>query len=275
MKLGLGTYSFRWSIGHKDIAPKAPMRALDIIDIADAHGLEVVQFADNLPVHRLDDAERSDLRARAEAAGIAIELGLQGFDLPLIHRYVDICGEMGAGILRMAIDGPEAARPVIDLASDIRTLVPALQQNNVRLAIENHFDFPSDKLVQLVEATESNSVGVCLDVANSICAREWPEQTISALAPHAINLHLKDYVIKPDPYGVGFTIHGTPLGQGLTDASAVLEALPRAAGMSVILEQWLPLGNNLAAACDAERAWLSQSVEFVRNELGLKRQAAA
>ncbi len=274
MRLGLGTYSFRWSIGHRDIVPDDPMGAGELIDIAAGHDLEVVQFADNLPIHRLSDDERRALRERAQSAGIAIELGVQGFDPALIDHYVAICGEMGAGLLRVAIDGPDASRPVADLASDIRTLLPALARSKVRLAIENHFDFPSDRLAQLISAVDSDDVGVCLDVANSICAREWPEQTIAALAPYAINLHLKDYVIRPDPYGVGFVIHGTPLGQGETDARAVLDALT-APQMSVILEQWLPLGDDLAAARDAERLWLSRSVAFVRNDLGLKRQAAA
>lgn len=50
-------------------------------------------------------------------------------------------------------------------------------------------------------------------------------ETVKTLAAYTINLHLKDYVIVPDPFGIGIVIHGSPLGQGRTDCRAVLDAM--------------------------------------------------
>ena len=65
MKIGLGSYSLRWSIGFKDLVPPAPMSAMECLDFAVAEGCEVVQFADNLPLDRLTTAEQTALAQRA------------------------------------------------------------------------------------------------------------------------------------------------------------------------------------------------------------------
>ncbi|RVN74671.1 sugar phosphate isomerase/epimerase, partial [Sinorhizobium meliloti] len=80
MKLGLGSYAFRWSIGIKDLQPVRPMTAMEVLEIAHAHGLSVVQYADNLPLDRLTPAQQLALRERADSYGMALELGTQSFD---------------------------------------------------------------------------------------------------------------------------------------------------------------------------------------------------
>ena len=139
-----------------------------------------------------------------------------------------------------------------------------MKSTGIRLAIENHFNFPSRRVVELLDHVADDQVGVCLDVANSICAGEWPMETVRVLAQHTINLHLKDYVIQPDPYGVGFSIHGTPLGTGRTDIDAILDAVGRR-DMSVIYEHWLPWPGSFKAAREAERDWTSKSVKRLRS----------
>lgn len=263
---GLGSYAFRWSIGHKDRRPDQPMTAIEVLDVAAAHGLGVVQYADNLPLHRLTAADLDTLASTARAKGIALELGTQSFDPDEVRRYIEIGQRIGAGILRVALDAADAERPIPDLAAEFQTLLPALKAAGIRLAIENHFNFPSLRVVALLEHVNDDVLGVCLDVANSICAGEWPMETVKILAPHTINLHLKDYVIQPDPYGVGFSIHGTPLGTGRTDIEAVLDALNRR-DMSVIYEHWLPWPGSFEAARQAELDWTRESVSILKNSL--------
>ncbi|WP_179378062.1 sugar phosphate isomerase/epimerase family protein [Jannaschia marina] len=267
--LGLGSYTFRWSIGHKGLLPPEPLTHLDLIGIAAEHGLGLVQFADNIPVDTLDAAGLAMLRAEADAKGVSIEIGTQAFDADQVGRYLGIAKMLDAELLRVALDAPDAAVPVPELATAFRDLLPQARAAGVRIAIENHFNYPSPRLVALLEEIDDPSVGVCLDVANSICAGEWPAETVARLAPHTINLHLKDYDILPDPYGVGFAIEGVPLGQGRTDCRAVLEALPRDREVNVILEHWLPRRDDMAAARAAEHDWLRQGVAHARGTLGL------
>ena len=269
MKLGLGSYLFRWSIGHKGIVPENPMTAFELLDIASRHGLSVVQYADNLPLHQLSEADLDLLAQQARDFGIALEVGTQPFDVTHVARYIAIGRRLDAGILRVALDGPDAVKPVAELAAEFALLLPLAKDAGIRIAIENHFNFPSRRLVDLLAAIDDDQVAICLDVANSICAGEWPMETVGILASHAINLHLKDYVIVPDSHGVGFAIHGCPLGQGRTNCQAILNAAPYPADMSVILEQWLPRSEDMDAVYRREHEWLEQSVSFARRELHL------
>ena len=112
MKLGLGSYAFRWAIGIGDKWPARPMPAMELIEIAHRHGLEVVQYADNLPLDRLDAETHRALRTRSDACGIALELGLQPFNAEELARYILIVARLGARILRVALDAEDALIPV-------------------------------------------------------------------------------------------------------------------------------------------------------------------
>lgn len=267
--LGLGSYTFRWSIGHKGLNPEKPMTPFDLLDIAQEHQLGVVQFADNMPLGTLSTATLVELKAHADKLGIQIEIGTQSFDVEEVTQYIQIAKILDARILRVALDGIDAEKTVPDLAKEFRQVLPACVTANVRIAIENHFNFPAPRMVALLKEINSEQVGVCLDVANSICAGEWPSQTVQTLAAYTINLHLKDYLITPDAFGVGFIIQGCPLGQGRTDCADVLSALPNNSGMNIILEHWLPQSQDMNDARAQEHRWLTQSVAFARNQLNL------
>lgn len=261
MKLGLGSYAFRWSIGIKDQRPDRPMTAFEVLDAAHGYGLAVVQYADNMPLDRLSEADHHRLAEAAAAKGIALELGTQSFDADEVSRYVEIGRRLDARILRVALDAEDARVAVPDLAEELRPLLDRARAAGMRIAIENHFNYPSPRMVDLLGTVGDDTLGVCLDVANSICAGEWPEETVRLLAPYAINLHLKDYVITPDTYGVGFTIHGVPLGQGRAPIPWILDQLAHCApDMSVILEHWLPMGGDVTKARAEEIPWLDQTV---------------
>ena len=261
MKIGLGSYAFRWSIGIKDLKPEKPMTAMELLDIAHGHGLSLVQYADNLPLDRLTSDEHLALKQRADSYGMALELGTQSFNAEELARYIPIGARIGSKILRVALDAEDAMIPVPELAAQIRELLPDGRNAGLRFAIENHFNYPSTRMVKLLDAVSDEALGVCLDVANSICAGEWPMTTVKMLAPYAINLHLKDYQITPDPYGVGFRIHGTPLGEGMAEIEDILACLSHCPGdMSVILEHWLPQAANMEATRRLEHEWLARTV---------------
>ncbi len=265
MKLGLGSYAFRWSIGLKDRRPARPMAAMEVLEAAHDHGLALVQYADNMPLDRLSADEHRALKARADGYGMGLELGTQSFDAEEIGRYIPIGERIGARILRVALDAEDARIPVKELAAEIRELLPDGRRAGLRFAIENHFNYPSPRMVELLDAVDDDALGVCLDVANSICAGEWPMTTVRMLAPYTINLHLKDYVIAPDPYGVGFRIQGVPLGEGRAEIGAIFAALAHCPDdMSVILEHWMPPDDDQATTCRMEREWLARTVATAR-----------
>lgn len=267
--LGIGSYAFRWAGGIGDRIPPEPISPLQILDRAAALGVGLVQFADNIPLHRQDADAIDALGQRATALNIKIELGMTGCDPALVGTYLDLAGKLGASLLRIAPSAEESAGSDRDVAALFKDIVPAARAANVILAVENHFHLPSPRLVTIIEDVAEANLGVCLDVANSIACEEWPAETIALLAPYAVNLHLKDFRIALDPHGVGCAIVGVPLGQGLTDIGAVYDALAKygRTDINTVLEHWLPWQGSFAASAEQEISWLEQSVTAARRHL--------
>ena len=105
MKLGLGSYAYRWSIGHKDRVPSEPLDCLELLDITSKLGLGVLQIADNMPVHNITKQTLDNLSESAKSQGIDLEIGLQSFSPETTKEYLQIAERLNAKILRIALDG--------------------------------------------------------------------------------------------------------------------------------------------------------------------------
>ena len=90
MKLGLGSYSYRWSIGHKDRVPQRPLSCLELLEITSQLDLDVLQIADNMPVHNIETQTLDQLYRTAQKQGINLEIGMQSFSTESIKLYLDI-----------------------------------------------------------------------------------------------------------------------------------------------------------------------------------------
>lgn len=263
--LGIGSYAFRWSGGIADRRPNAPISPAEILDIVHGMGVRLVQFADNIPLHKQTSAEIDALAEKAKDLGMVIELGMTGCDPNLVGTYLDLAKRLSAKLLRIAPLAEESRGTDGEIAGLFQALLPAVHAAQVTLAIENHFHLPSLRLVRIVQMVDDPSVGVCLDVANSIACQEWPFETIEMLAPMANNLHLKDFRIALDPHGVGCAIVGTPLGQGALDIGRVFNTLDDAGrDVNVILEHWLPWQGSFEASRQTELDWLRQTISAAR-----------
>jgi sugar phosphate isomerase/epimerase len=274
VKIGIGTYAYRWGIGRGSFVPDRPLTPWDILDKATTRGVDLVQFADNLPLERLSKTELADLSRKAKDLGIAIELGAEGLNADVIRTHLGIAAALDAQLVRVAPSAADAKRGNEAIAADLVTAMDACREQGVTIAVENHFHVPSPRLIDLVTSVGSPQFGVCLDVANSIACFEWPAETIALLAPHAVNLHLKDYRLVLDPTGVGMTFTGVPLGEGLTDIDGVLNALA-GKDLNVILEHWLPLAADSAQTLRLEDEWLARSITAIRDRLSRRDAAAA
>lgn len=268
MKIGLGSYAYRWSIGIRDQQPPQPLTPLDLLLKAAELGVEVVQYADNMPLHLVSSAEIHELALESSRLDIDIELGAQGLNGDLLATYSDLADALDAKLIRLSLDAEDATKPLEQVERELRRVLARCHEQGISLAIENHFHFPSPKLVTILERVDQPSLGICLDVANSIAVQEWPQTTIGLLAPYVQNLHLKDYRIQLDAYGVGFKITGTPLGQGQLDIAMVFDAL-EASGrdVNVILEHWMPQSPTPEETLRMEDDWIRQSVRAVRDVL--------
>jgi sugar phosphate isomerase/epimerase len=275
MKVGLGSYAFRWSIGIGDYRPERPMGPVELLRAAADAGAEVLQFAENLPLDQARDETVADLAQAARATGVSVQLGTNTLDAGHVERQAALAAALDAGLIRIAPAVADMEGGADDLVRRLREVGDTFAALDCVVALENHFLLAPAVLADLVARTDHPFVTVCLDVANSIANGEWPERTIATLAPYAGNLHLKDYRVALDPHGVGLSIVGTPLGEGRMDLDLALEAvaaLPRA--VDIIVEHWLPRAT-FASHDEARRIeadWSARGVDAARRRL---RQRAA
>jgi len=237
MRVGVGSFAFRWSIGIGDYRPEDPMGPEALVGAVAECGAGLVQFADNLPLHERSDDEISALARTSREAGVAIQLGTNSLDPGHLNRQAELVDMLGADVVRIAPGRHDLQGPKDQVAERLRAAGDLFAAKGSLVALENHFLLAPRDLAELVRRADHPGVRVCLDVANSLANGEWPDETIATLAPHTGNLHIKDYEIELDPHGVGMHVVGTAMGEGRLDLGATLDAVP---DVDVIVEHWLP-----------------------------------
>jgi sugar phosphate isomerase/epimerase len=183
------------------------------------------------------------LRARAERAGLWLELSVPSRYLESAQAFEQMAGAARAlGVDRIRVALLYGRRYESFATRDawsaharawrarLAAIVPVVERHAIRIGIENHKDFTTRELADLLATLDSPWFGACVDFGNNISLLEDPMTTIRALAPFAVTTHLKDMAVRRD--ADGFELSEVPLGEGiipLADAvRAVQEARPDA-----------------------------------------------
>ena len=103
---------------------------------------------------------------------------------------------------------------------------PIVARNKMRLAVENHKDYRTTELVDVMRRLASEHVGVTLDTGNNIALLEEPMEVVRALAPYAFTCHFKDMAVEEREDG--FLLAEVPLGTGFLDLPAIVATLRKA-----------------------------------------------
>jgi sugar phosphate isomerase/epimerase len=270
-KLGIASWSLPWAIGVKGYpSPERPLGCIGLLEKAVEANASVVQIADNLPLHEQSDQELEQLREAAAARRLTLEAGTRSLDPEHLTRYIAISHRIGARILRTVLSGSLLGPKQVTAAETaIRQVLPALERQDVTLALENNEAFSAVEFAGIVTRIASPHVGICLDTANSLGRPETFRTVVENLAEHAVVLHAKDYDIRRIDTRMGFSIVGTPVGDGRVDFDWVLGELRRRgrSGISVIVEHWPPFAGTIEETIRIEEAWFSRSLGFLRASL--------
>lgn len=102
---------------------------------------------------------------------------------------------------------------------------PIVKKNGVRLALENHKDWRIEGMVDLMRRLSSEHIGVNLDTGNNISLLDDGMETVRALAPYTITVHLKDMGVAE--YEDGFLLAEVPFGEGFLDVRQIVRIIQR------------------------------------------------
>ncbi|MBW4436769.1 MAG: sugar phosphate isomerase/epimerase [Pleurocapsa minor GSE-CHR-MK-17-07R] len=266
MRLGLGSYALAWSIGVPGFsAPSQAWTAFDVLNFAHELGLCVVQLADNLPLHTLGAETLRELRDKAAALNIAVEVGTRGIAPDHLRLYLDYAKTFASPIVRVVLDTADHHPSVPEAAGLIREVMPDYERAGVTLAIENHDRFKSRELVELLARIDHAHVGICLDTVNSFGALEGPEVVVAALGPYVVNLHVKEFVVRRAAHNMGFTVFGAPAGQGMLDMPWLLgELAQHGRDFNAIIEAWPAPEATTDETAAKEQRWARESTAYLR-----------
>jgi sugar phosphate isomerase/epimerase len=245
--------------------PPTPLTAHGLLERAEALGVRVVQFADNLSLDCLADAELTALRQYAEERQIDVEVGTCGIDPANLDSHLRLARFFKSPIVRVVLDTADHQPTPDEVVATFRYVLPAFERAGVSLAIENHDRFRCATLVEILDRLDSPCAGICLDTANSLGCLESVETVVDVLGPRTVNLHIKDFEIFRPRHQKGFIIEGRPAGRGRLNIPQLLARL-RALGRdpNAILELWPSPEPDSAAAAATEAAWAAESVSYLR-----------
>lgn len=235
MQLGVDSFSLRWQ----------GWDAFRLLEYAAGLGLDVVHFSERGNLASLDEGYLRALKEQARARGLRIEIGMGSFDRHAdsfrpeygsgeeqLSAMLRAAGAIGSPIVRCFL-GSQAERggplPLREhIAECVRTLkavAPLARELGVKVAVENHggVDLLARELKALIEATESDHVGVCLDTGNPAYAAEDPVLTAEVLAPYVLTSHVRDTRVWACEGGA--MAQWAPLGEGDVDLPRIVAIL--------------------------------------------------
>lgn len=265
MKIGIGSYTYTWAIGVPGYETENPMSAFGLMAKAGELKAQVVQFADNMPLHIYSNKKLDEILSFANERNLQIEVGTKGLFAENIERYIDIAKVMNSGILRIVIDDKDYTPSLEQIVKIIRPFIPQLESYEIKLAIENHDRLKCRDFVHIINMCNSPNVGICLDTVNSLGVPEGTEQVINELLPFTVNLHIKDFQIERLDHKNGFKVEGTPAGQGKLNIPFLLNKLESLKKCdSAILELWTPFDSDVRSTIAKEEVWAVESMNYLK-----------
>jgi sugar phosphate isomerase/epimerase len=117
----------------------------------------------------------------------------------------------------------------------LKESVKIARDHGVVLAIENHIDYTSAEICEILERVGSESLKVNFDTGNTMRMMENPVAAARRLGPHTVATHAKDVEacrhVAPEEW---FFFSSVPVGSGLVDMPGVVKAL-QASGYTGVL----------------------------------------
>lgn len=209
--------------------------ALEYLEYAYARGAGGVQVA--LPPAPAPELIRQ-LRERAERLGMYLEVSLElpHGDDSRFEAVARAAKEAGAVCLRsVCLSGrryenfstlEEWKTFVEQSRSRLASAVKIVERVRLPLGMENHKDWTVEEMVPLLRGYSSEFLGVCLDWGNNLSLLDDPVETAEALAPFAVNAHIKDLAV--EEYEGGFRMAEVPLGRGILPLRRILSTIQKA-----------------------------------------------
>jgi len=132
----------------------------------------------------------------------------------------------------------------------------------IKLAMENHFDFTCAEMQEMFETIDSPAFGMTFDTGNAFRYGDDPIEAATRLAEHIFAIHFKDVAPLDGGHTEDWFYYAcTPIGKGMLDIPALINTLDRAGYDGIYAIEFDYLDPKYAD----EDAALVESVEYLKS----------
>ncbi|HEY3456664.1 MAG TPA: sugar phosphate isomerase/epimerase family protein [Bryobacteraceae bacterium] len=246
MKVGIDSYCYHRFFGEVYPQQRRPDRTMTVEDFirraqelgVDGVSLESCFLPSRDPGYLRDLGQMLDSRGMERVYAWGHPDGLEGG--ANTQAYEEMIGSfesaraIGAKVMRVVgsslrfRDQPHA--PQLErLARMFRDAVRIAADYGIRMAVENHIDFTSSEMVQLLDAVDSVYLGINFDTGNFVRLLDDPIQGMDKLAERVYAAHIKDLKIQRGvPANEWYFFSSVPIGDGVVDNSKLAGKLAKA-----------------------------------------------
>ena len=112
------------------------------------------------------------------------------------------------------------------LSAMFEKAIKTAEQYDIKVAIENHIDFNSAEIMQILDNVGSSYLGVNFDTGNFIRVLDDPVKAAEKLGKYVLATHVKDVKLDENlPADTWYFFSSVPIGKGLLDVRGVAKAL--------------------------------------------------
>ena len=243
MKVGIDSYCFHRYFGEvypHQTAPEKNMTMEEFLDFA--HELDVDGVSlESCFFPSFDKEWFKDLKAQLDEYGFdrvyawghpdGLEAGGNRDEFDSMIAQIPNAKMIGADVMRIVSSSLmfrfEPHGPQIDILVDwLKEAVKVAEEYDVKLAVENHIDYTSDEILEMITRVDSPYLGLNLDTGNFLRLLDDPVDGTEKLAKYALATHIKD--LKPLA-GCNakewYFFSATPVGDGLVDNQKIAQLL--------------------------------------------------
>lgn len=283
MLVGIDSYSFHRYFGEVYPQQSDPGKRWDMKDdfVPFAASLDVDEvaletlffpvFDDNYCAAIKDDLDEAKLgRVIGWGHPDGLHRGRDEAALGDLIKHIPRAAKVGATTMRIVassmlyVNEPHDEQIKASVAM-LKQAVPVAEDNGVTLAIENHIDFTSTEILQIIHAIDSESLRVNFDTGNALRLYEDPVEAARNLAPFTVATHTKDIIARRGgaPSERFLFWPSCPAGEGLIDFPSIARVLDEA-GFAGSLAIELDL---LATPWDTatEESNVIQSIQYLKS----------
>jgi sugar phosphate isomerase/epimerase len=223
LRLGFDNYALR-SLGWK---------AARLLDYAAEQKLDAVLFSDLDVFESRSDASLAELKARADALGIAIYAGTLsvcpssvifkpelGTAEEQLRETIRVAHALGSPVARVVLGNwkdrlsPGGIRArIADTVKVLRACRSQAVDAGLKIAVENHAaDLRATELLDLLDAAGTDFTGATMDAGNAAWALEDPRANLELLGPRVLCTGIRDSTVWETPDGA--TMQWLAMGDG-------------------------------------------------------------